>query len=318
MIFITSLKSIFGIIFIILLGYILRKKRWFHDSFSENISKLITNVALPSSIFISVLKYLTPEILVSLSNRLIYTFLSFIIGYVVSVIMVKLFKIRQGRRGIFINGIVNANTIFIGLPLNISLFGEESLPYYLMYYITNTVSIWTLGAFLVANDIPEKSNIKGKFNFKKLLSPPLVGFLVALIFLSFEISVPDFIESTFSYIGNIVTPLSLMYIGIVLADAGLSSIRFDRDTVLVLVGRFIFSPIIMVLMIWMSGFISGNFTDMDKKTFMVQSAVPIFAVLPILVNEAGGDVKYATNIVATSTMFFVIVIPIIMTCLKWI
>ena len=127
-----------------------------------------------------------------------------------------------------------------------------------------------------------------------------------------------FIESTFSYIGNIVTPLSLMYIGIVLADAGLSSIRFDRDTVLVLVGRFIFSPIIMVLMIWMSGFISGNFTDMDKKTFMVQSAVPIFAVLPILVNEAGGDVKYATNIVATSTMFFVIVIPIIMTCLKWI
>ncbi len=289
MIFITSLKSIFGIIFIILLGYILREKRWFHDSFSENISKLITNVALPSSIFISVLKYLTPEILVSLSNRLIYTFLSFIIGYVVSVIMVKLFKIRQGRRGIFINGIVNANTIFIGLPLNISLFGEESLPYYLMYYITNTVSIWTLGAFLVA-----------------------------LIFLSFEISVPDFIESTFSYIGNIVTPLSLMYIGIVLADAGLSSIRFDRDTVLVLVGRFIFSPIIMVLMIWMSGFISGNFTDMDKKTFMVQSAVPIFAVLPILVNEAGGDVKYATNIVATSTMFFVIVIPIIMTCLKWI
>jgi len=35
----------------------------------------------------------------------------------------------------------------------------------------------------------------------------------------------------------------LIYIGIVLADAGLKSIRFDRDTIVALIGRFILSPV---------------------------------------------------------------------------
>ena len=59
MAFLTSLESIFSIILIILLGYILKEKKWFDDGFSNNISKLIMNIALPASIFVSVLKYLT-------------------------------------------------------------------------------------------------------------------------------------------------------------------------------------------------------------------------------------------------------------------
>ena len=50
---------------------------------------------------------------------------------------------------------VNANTIFIGLPLNIALFGNQALPYFLVYYITNTVSTWTLGVYLMTSDSKE-------------------------------------------------------------------------------------------------------------------------------------------------------------------
>ena len=187
MTFLTSLESILSIILIILLGYILKEKKWFDDSFSNNISKLIMNIALPASIFVSVLKYLTIEKLVSLSGGLIYTFLSVIIGYIVAWIMVKILKVKPGRRGTFINTVVNANTIFIGLPLNIALFGNESLPYFLVYYITNTVSTWTFGVILIENDNPEKNKTKKRFNWKKLLPPPLLGFLVALVFLVFKI-----------------------------------------------------------------------------------------------------------------------------------
>ena len=105
---------------------------------------IVERVRRPASIFVSILKYLTIEKLVSLSGGLIYTFLSVIIGYIVAWIMVKILKIKSGRRGTFINTVVNANTIFIGLPLNIALFGNESLPYFLVYYITNTVSTYGL------------------------------------------------------------------------------------------------------------------------------------------------------------------------------
>ena len=319
MIFLTSLKSIFGIIFIISLGYVLRKKNWFHDSFSANVSKLITNIALPASVFYSVQKYLELDKLIKLSDRLLYTFASSILGYIVAVLMVKIFKIRPGRRGVFINAVVNANTIFIVMPLKISLFGEASMPYYLIYYVTNTVSIWTLGVYFINNDpiyVNDKALEKGHFNWKKLMSPPLLAFIVALIFIFIKIETPDFVLSTLGYLGNIVTPLSLMYIGIVLADAGLHSIHFDRDTILALFFRFVFSPVVMMGLILLSTVISGDFTQLDRQTYMIQTAAPVFAVLPILVHEAKGDVKYATNVVMTSTILFVIVIPIILSIVK--
>ena len=316
MTFLTSLESILSIILIILLGYILKEKKWFDDGFSSNVSRLIMNVALPASIFVSVLKYLTIEKLISLSGGLIYTFLSVIMGYIIAWIMVKILKVKSGRRGTFINTVVNANTIFIGLPLNIALFGNESLPYFLVYYITNTVSTWAFGVILIENDNPEKTKTKKGFNWKKLLPPPLLGFLVALIFLVFKIPVPDFIHSALTYTGNIVTPLSLIYIGIVLSDAGLKSIHFDKDTIFALLGRFIISPCIMVILIILGTKISGTMPALESKTYIIQASAPALAVLPILANESNGDVKYATNVVTTSTVLFAIVVAVITNLFK--
>ena len=87
-------------------------KGWFGDDFGPNLSRLIMNVALPASIFVSVMKYLTLDKLISLSGGLLYTFVAFILGYIVAYIAVVVFKVRPGRRGTMINTFVNANTIF--------------------------------------------------------------------------------------------------------------------------------------------------------------------------------------------------------------
>ena len=316
MIFLKSLGSIFPIIVMISIGYILKKRHWFHHTFSENVSKLITNVALPCSIFYSVLKYLNMEALKEVSNRLIFTFASVIIGYVAAFFVIKLVKMREGRRGVFYNAVVNANTIFIGLPLNMALFGEAASKYYLMYYITNTVSIWTLGYMLLASDPMENSgDAKGGFDLKKLLSPPLIAFVIAFAVLLSGIRVITPIVETTKYLGSVVTPLALLYIGIVLADAGLHSIRFDLDTNLALLGRFVLSSVIMIILLK----IAGHFVKLDPleiKTFVIQAAAPVFAALPILTNETKGDIGYSTNVVTTSTILFILVVPLLMSILN--
>ena len=311
--FLTSITSIIPIIAIIILGYILQVKGWFGDDFGPNLSRLIMNVALPASIFVSVLKYLTLDKLISLSGGLLYTFVAFILGYIVAYIAVVLFKVRSGRRGTMINTFVNANTIFIGLPLNVALFGDQALPYFLIYYITNTISTWTLGVYLMTSDSKAgQSKETTKFDWKKLLPAPLVGFLVALLFLILRISIPDFATNTLTYVGNIVTPLSLIYIGIVLAKAGLKTITFDKDTIVTLVGRFILAPLIMLLVL---KFFAPNMETVEFKTFMIQSATPALAVLPILANQGKGDVEFSTNVVTLSTVLFILVIPILQTLL---
>ena len=311
--FLTSITSIIPIIAIIVLGYILQVKGWFGDAFGPNLSRLIMNIALPASIFVSVMKYLTLDKLISLSGGLLYTFVAFILGYIVAYIAVVVFKVRPGRRGTMINTFVNANTIFIGLPLNVALFGDQALPYFLIYYITNTISTWTLGVYLMTSDSKSgQSKETSKFDWKKLLPAPLVGFLVALLCLILRISIPDFATNTLTYVGNIVTPLSLIYIGIVLAKAGLNTITFDKDTIVTLVGRFILAPLIMLLVL---KFFAPNMETVEFKTFMIQSATPALAVLPILANQGKGDVEFSTNVVTLSTVLFIVVIPILQTLL---
>ena len=39
---------------------------------------------------------------------------------------------------------------------------------------------------------------------------------------------------------------------------------------------------------------------------------PALTVLPILADEGKGDVEYATNVVTTSTILFIAVIPVVM------
>ena len=386
MIFLTAVESVLSIVLIIALGFYLRNKGWFADSFAGNISKLIMNIALSASIFVSVLTYLTRDKLMALSDGLIYGALSIVFGYFIAWLMVKVLKVRRGRRGVFINTIVNANTIFIGLPLNIALFGEASMPYFLVYYVLNTVSTWAFGAFLIANDSTEPQPAhRQKFNWKKLLPAPLLGFLVALVFLLADIPVPSFIHSTLDYVGSIVTPLSLLYIGITLADAGLKSIRFDKDTIAALLGKFVLAPLLgfLVALVFLLAdipvpsfihstldyvgsivtplsllyigitladaglksirFVKDTFAallgkfvlaplimvaliaaghsilplpSLEAKTLIVQSSVSALAVLPILANEAKGDVRFATNVVTTSTILFMIVVPLVDTLLQ--
>ena len=311
MLFLTSLESIIPIIALIVLGYFLQVRGWFHNDFGNDLSKLIMNVAMPVSIFVSVLKYLTLEKLISLSGGLVYTFVAFALGYIVAFLSVKVFKVAPGRRGTVINTFVNANTIFIGLPLNIALFGDDALAYFLIYYITNTISTWTLGVFLMTSDSKSgKKKQESHFDWKKLLPAPLLGFIVSVVFLVINIPLPNFVSSTLGYVGGLTTPLSLVYIGIVLAKAGIKTIRFDKDSIVALVGRFIVAPVLMfaVLKLMAPGMVTAEY-----QTFMIQSATPALAVLPILANQGDGDVEFSTNIVTLSTVLFVIVIPIIQT-----
>lgn len=322
--FLTSVSSVVVIVLIMALGYLLRKFGWFNDSFASNISNLITKIALPASIFVSVQKHLTRSSLGSLGEGLLFPALGVIIGYLIAYLVVKVMKVRPGRRGILMNAIVNANTIFIGMPLNNALFGSKAMPYFLIYYLINTVSTWAFGIFLIYNDDPtvdKSKKQKRKLNWQKLLPMPLVGFVVAIIWLLLGLpnSQPSFLFQTLSYVGNLVTPLSLIYIGIVLCDAGLNNFKFDRDSVVALLGRFVLSPIILILLIKFGApALHFDLPRLMQQTLIVQSATPMLAVLPILADEAHGDVKYATNVVVMSTVLFIVVVPVLMGILQFI
>ena len=319
MVFLTSLQSIIPIVLLILLGYILKGRGMFNTTFSGNLSRFIMSVALPAGVFVSVLHHLHTSDIWNLRYGMLVVVLTYVIAYIVAFIMMKILKVPKGRRGIFINMVVNDNCLFIGLPVQIALFGQEALPYFLLYYIGNTISVWMVGVFLIELDPLPNSEVdfnngchkidsinnssvstegkskKPKFDWKKLLPPPLIGFFVALIFLFFEIPLLPILHTTLNYLGDMVTPLSLIYIGFVISPI----IMFCLITVLQYGVGIVLEPIAII-------------------TFVVQSAGPVIAVLPIVANESKADLPFATGLVMISTILFVVVIPIIMEILTMI
>ena len=111
---------------------------------------------------------------------------------------------------------------------------------------------------------------------------------------------------------KLVLFLSIASLVIVEITRLFKTIRFDKDTIITLVGRFILAPVIMLLVL---KFFSPNMVAPEFRTFMIQSATPALAVLPILANQGKGDVEFSTNVVTLSTVLFVIVIPILQTLL---
>lgn len=322
MVFLTSLQSIIPIVLLIALGYILKGRGMFNDTFSSNLSRLIMSVILPAGVFVSVLHHMQTSDLWNLRYGLLVVGLTYFVSYIVAFIMMKMLRVPPGRRGIFINMVVNDNCLFIGLPVQIALFGPEALPYFLLYYIGNTISVWMVGVFLIEMDpLPQNSSATGesvrpsghKFSWKKLLPPPLMGFIVALIFLYAQIPLPTILHNTLNYLGDMVTPLSLLYIGIVLHDAGLKSMALNKDSLGGIFGRFVIAPLIMFGVIITVRYIGGiTLEPIAMITFIVQSAGPVIAVLPIVANESGADLPFATGLVMISTILFVFVIPLIM------
>lgn len=88
-----SIQSVLVIILIIALGYVLQQRRWFGEEFPKNISRLITDIALPASIFSSVLKYLSRSELLSLGSSLIYPMGGVAIAYIVAIVLAKVLKV---------------------------------------------------------------------------------------------------------------------------------------------------------------------------------------------------------------------------------
>ena len=56
MAFLASIQGVIPILLIILLGYEMQDRHFVSDDFTDNVSKIIMNIALPAAVFASMVK----------------------------------------------------------------------------------------------------------------------------------------------------------------------------------------------------------------------------------------------------------------------
>lgn len=136
--FISSVFGVLEILILIAIGYFLTARGWFNDHSSKIIAKVVTQVALPAYMIVTIASKFTAPMLLRLLPDLFFPVLSMMILFALSFLVCYLLKVPHARKGTFKSMFFNSNTVFIGLPVNLALFGPSSLPYVLVYYMANT------------------------------------------------------------------------------------------------------------------------------------------------------------------------------------
>ncbi len=71
-------------------------------------------------------------------------------------------------------------------------------------------------------------------------------------------------------IGNLTTPLSIFYIGIVIYEMGFDKFKLDKDAILVFIGRFLVTP----AFVWILNLFIP-IPQLMRDVFIIMSAMPV-------------------------------------------
>lgn len=304
----NSAQSVLAIAFIISIGYFLTLKGWLDDNVSDVFSKLVINISLPALMIYNMLNNYDSNQLKLLIKGLVIPLLSMFICYLISILVSKILNVPPKRRGVFQSMFFTSNTMMIGLPINLSLFGNESVPYVLIYYVANNIFFWTIGVYSITKDAQGKcSKIFNVKSLKKIFSPPLIGFIVGVILVQFNIKPPKFIIDSCKYLGNLTTPLALLFIGITIRSMGLSRLKFDKDAATLLFGRFVVSPLTIFYLATLF-----PIPLLMKNVFVIQASMPAIAQSAIIAKAYDADYEYSVIMITLTTIISLITIPIYM------
>ena len=296
--FILSINVVAPLFFTIMFGYLIRKIDLVDDYTLKKINNLIFKTFLPMLLFFNI--YNT-KIEGNLNIKLmIFAPASILISCIGSCIIVPLIEKENKKRGVLVQAIFRSNFVLFGLPVVLSLFGEESVG------ITSILIAVIVPMFNFLAVIVLEMFRGGKLEIKKVIkgiitNPLILASIIGMIMLVLKIKLPIVLEKTISDMSKIATPLALAVLG--------GSFKIEKITknikqiVIGVVGKLIIVPIIFIPI----GIYLG-FRDVELATIMIMLSAPVAVSSFTMAEQMEADGELAAQLVVFTSMFSVITI----------
>ena len=281
--------------FLILLGvgFAAVRLKWTDRPFMNKLNALNFKLFFPFLMFNNVYSA-KPENMPSVKLMLTGV-LSVSLLVVLLVIIVPRIVKENPRRGVIIQGIFRSNFIIYGLPLTISVFGQEKSSVCGMM-IMIMVSLFNVSAVIVLELFREGGKIQAKQLLLGIVKNPLLqGCLVGLLFYLLRIRLPEFIATPISSLAGVATTLALVVLG---ANLKFEEIRKNRRTIsAVLFIRLILLPLIMVPFAYLIGL-----RGVELFLILMIFGTPVATSSYPMAQNMGGDGQLAGQLVFVSTV----------------
>ena len=164
-----------------------------------------------------------------------------------------------------------------------------------------TIALWTYGIILFNGKI-EKKDLK-----KVLLNPSIIAVIIGLMVMIFNIHIPQVLYSTLDLVGGITSPLSMIIIGVILANANIVNYLKDYTIYYSSILKLVVLPCILIII---SKVI--NDSSIVSKTLIIITAMPAAAMTSILAESFDKEKEYSAIIVFVTTLLSLITFPLLL------
>lgn len=291
------------------LGCVLTKVKWLSESSNSLFTKILLNVALPSTLILSINDDFTRSEFLTLVPDVILPVTVILTLMILALLTAKVIKIESKDIGLFIGLCSMSSTIFFGIPITLAVYGSHGLPYALMTYASQTVIYWTLGQYLLKKGTVEKNERSRPFRavIKDIINMPLMAFFVGVSILLAGFPIPAVIISFLNTLSGMTSALAMLIVGAIIYLSGFNKITVTKALVFVVIFRFIIAPITVLLLGWLLEID----TEMIKITTLICS-LPIPNTTVILAEKYKVNVLFATESLSVSIAVYLIFLPVIL------
>ncbi len=322
-----SIQAVIVIFLLIGAGMLAAWRKWITPGIANAFPRLLVNLAVPCMAVYHFYTGLTRDQVFDAWLPLLILAVVYPASYYLGKLFAVIFKIPKTRRGVFTVLFSFSNSMFIGFPVAQALFGDPGMPFAMYYYLGNTTFFWVLGYYAIRRDADEINGCRSRISAgevaRKLATPPIITIVVMFAVVLLEIPLPKFVVSTAGYMSALTTPLSLIFMGCVIWEAGPKGMGFEANVGHVLFGRFVLIPVLMFTACQLGIELlppGGSATDlvMMRNVYTVQACLPVMTQTVILSQLYGADVKFATKSFIWTTILSVVTIPAFMVLFQYI
>ncbi len=197
----------------------------------------------------------------------------------------------DGRRRCLEYGLICPNGGFMGNPIAEGVYGSQGLVLASIFLIPQRIMMWSNGVATFSRQTQPRAIAK-----KVLTHPCIIACEIGMVMMVAGWQFPLGINTTVSALGNCNTGLSMMVIGMVLADMNLKEL-WDPTVAMYTLQRLIVLPLIV--------FVVCMFIPVAHKvmgTAVLMTAMPAGATTTILAERYDVEPEFATKMVIMSTL----------------
>ena len=329
-------KLIFNvaIMFIMMVpGMILRKCKMIPDGFGKGVSNLVLYIAQPALILNAYVSCTDRDILVDGLVVLLISVLAHIIFAVVAFLTFA--KNPDGKRRLLRLATIFANAAFMGVPLISAIYAGTPLAgratiFASIYNFTFNIFLWSLGVFICTSKRDDNNDgildphiIERKKSapfIKAIVHPVTMAALlgVLVIILDLRVKAPQIFGaesllcSSLTTLAGLVAPLSMVVIGLRLADVNFKNFFNDVYMYICFALRHFVLPLAVMGTMLLLRLIGVPVTREVFLVCLILAATPSASSSTMFAEKFDCDAPYVNRIVVVSTLLSIGTMPLIL------